>query len=304
VATTAPRRPAAVLTGPVVSRPVPVVTRPPSGTIPVVEPPRHSLGAWLGFARAPKPAQPLLSPEERRTQELFKARRRAARLAGWKRLGKWVLGLGIPAGLAALVFFSPLFTVHQGNITVEGLGGAAKPAEVSAVLQQTVDQQLVRLDTGAVEQQLADLAGVKSAVVERRWPTGLSVVVTPRYAAAVVQDGSEYVVFDAEAVAVDRVAAAPAGLPVVSMPLEGANHRVLASILGVAASLPPELAARVTQIGAETEDTVTFTLTSGITVLWGDASDAGVKAAAVELLETQPDVTSIDVTAAEYPVVR
>ncbi|MDR1800086.1 MAG: cell division protein FtsQ/DivIB [Bifidobacteriaceae bacterium] len=172
------------------------------------------------------------------------------------------------------------------------------------MLQTAVGQQLARLDTGQLEDDLAALAGVKAAQVNRRWPTGLAVTITPRYAAAAVAEDDHFVLLDAEAVAVETVAAVPAGLPLVTMPLEGAGQRVLRNILGVAASLPPELAQRVTEIGAQTEDTVTFTLTNGITVLWGDASEAGVKAAAVLLLEREPDVTSIDVTAAEYPVVR
>jgi cell division protein FtsQ len=239
-----------------------------------------------------------------RHKKAFAERKKAARRAGWARAGKWTLGIVIPVGLVAMVYFSPVFAVREGDIAVRGIAGAAKPDQISVILEKTSGTPLARLSTGEVVQDLEKLPGVKSAEVRRKWPTGLSVTIVPRVAAAAVKDAGQYVLLDSEAVQVDRVATIPEGLPEVSVPLIEGNKRILAAVLGVVGSMPESLSSKVTSIGAATEDTVTFTLKDGITVIWGDASDASVKAGVVGVLETQPGVTSIDVTAPEFPVVR
>jgi cell division protein FtsQ len=123
-------------------------------------------------------------------------------------------------------------------------------------------------------------------------------------AAAAVPDDSGYVLLDASAAPVVKVDQPPEGLPVIDVPLTDGNRRTVEAVLRVAASLPQWLSSQITTIGAETEDTVSFTLASGVVVIWGDSSEVGVKAAAVEILLTQPDVQSIDVTAPGFPVVR
>ena len=233
----------------------------------------------------------------------FKQRRKAARRARLASLGRWALALGIPAGLAVLLFASPVAAVRQGDIKVEGLGGAAKPAEVSEVLRPFVGLPLIRLNTGTVEARLEELPGVKLATVTRSWPTGLRVEVVPRVAAAVVADGAEFVILDAEGVQLERVAEAPPGLPQVVVPLNQKSRRALQSLLDVVASLPPELASQVDQASASSQDGVTLQLASGVTLMWGDASAPELKAAAVALLIEQ-GATWIDVTAPEMPVTK
>jgi cell division protein FtsQ len=239
-----------------------------------------------------------------RSKKAFAERRRAARRAVWARAALWVLAAAIPAALAALVFFSPVFAVRAGDIEVRGIAGAAKPAQINAVLAGSAGVPLARLSPGSLEDELGALPGVKSADVTRKWPTGLTVTVVPRVAAAAVKDGDRYVLLDSEAVQVDRVTALPKGLPVVSVPLSQGNQRILAAVLGVVGSMPESLSSQVTSIGASTEDAVTFTLRDGITVLWGDSSQGAVKAAVVAVLQTEKNVKSIDVTAPEFPVVH
>jgi len=202
-----------------------------------------------------------------------------------------------------LLFASPVAAVRQGDIKVEGLGGAAKPAEVSEVLRPFVGLPLIRLNTGTVEARLEELPGVKLATVTRSWPTGLRVEVVPRVAAAVVADGAEFVILDAEGVQLERVAEAPPGLPQVVVPLNQKSRRALQSLLDVVASLPPELASQVDQASASSQDGVTLQLASGVTLMWGDASAPELKAAAVALLIEQ-GATWIDVTAPEMPVTK
>jgi cell division protein FtsQ len=239
-----------------------------------------------------------------RTQAAFKQRRKAARMAALGRAARWVAPLVVAGALAAVVYLTPVFAVRLGDIEVSGLGGWIDRAEVSEVLSQDVGVPLARLSTRQIAARLEALPAVAEAGVRRDWPTGLTVELTPRVAAAAVADGEEFQLLDAEANLVARVAEPPEGLPVIQVPLTKDNERTVKAVLAVVASLPESLASQVASIGGETEDTVAFTLADGVQVIWGDKNAAPVKAAAVEILLKEPDVTSIDVSAPESPVVR
>ncbi|MDR0593852.1 MAG: cell division protein FtsQ/DivIB [Bifidobacteriaceae bacterium] len=172
------------------------------------------------------------------------------------------------------------------------------------MLAQEVGVPLIRLHPDLIERRLTALSPVKQATVKLAWPTGLDVRLEPRRAAAAVQDGSAYILLDPEAAPVTTVEQPPEGLPIIAVPLTEGNRRTVESVLRVAAALPEWLSTQVASIGAETVDTVTLTLASGVQVIWGDSSQSALKAAAVEVLLSQPSVTSIDVTAPESPVVR
>jgi cell division protein FtsQ len=256
--------------------------------------------AGLSRPRAPDPAQALAE----RTQVAFKKRRAAARRAAAASAARWTAPFALVAAVAALVYLSPVFAVRAGDIEISGLGGWIDKAEVSEVLGQDVGVPLARLDTGRLAARLEAIAAVESASVSRDWPTGLTVALVPRVAAAAVAAGEDYVLLDAGAAQVARVDQPPDGLPVIDVPLSEDNQRTVKAVLAVAAALPESLASQVATIGAQTEDTVAFTLASGVQVIWGAAGDSAVKAAAVEILLAQPLVTSIDVSAPTSPVVR
>ena len=233
----------------------------------------------------------------------FQQRVKAARRARWASLGRWSLLLGIPLVLGVLLVASPVAAVRQGDIRVDGIGGAARPDQVNQVLSQYIGVPLIRLNTAAVVEELEQLAGVKGATVTRSWPTGLSVQIVPRVVAAAVADGDGFQLFDEEGVELERVTVAPEGLPQVVMPLGQDNRRALRSLLGVVASLPPELTGLVAEASASSQDTVTLRLTDGVEVVWGDSSEPGLKAAATKIL-VEHGATWIDVTAPEQPVTR
>jgi cell division protein FtsQ len=217
---------------------------------------------------------------------------------------RWVVPVVVVAGVAALVYFTPVFAVRAGDIEVRGLGGWVDRAAVSEVLSQDVGVPLARLSTKRLEEALRAMPAVESAEVKRDWPTGLTVTLVPRVPAAAVLDGELYVLLDASAEQVAWVEEAPEGLPVIEVPLTEGNRRIVAAVLTVAASLPAELAQQVVSIGAKTEDTVAFKLTNGVEVIWGDSSGSALKAAAVEVLLGQSGVKQIDVSAPDSPVIR
>jgi cell division protein FtsQ len=205
--------------------------------------------------------------------------------------------------MAAVVLFTPVFAVRSGEITVRGIDGVVTEQSVTDALNPAVGVPLARLDLGELTAGLEQLAGVKSAVVQRKWPTGLEVQIAARLPVAAVPDGAAWVLLDAEAVAVARVEAQPAGLPAVEVPLDGPNRRTLGAVLDALRAMPGSVRGRVSDIGADTQDTVHFTLDGGKSVVWGDASDAALKAAALEVLLGRP-AAEYNVSAPTMPFLR
>jgi cell division protein FtsQ len=85
--------------------------------------------------------------------------------------------------------------------------------------------------------------------------------------------------------------------------LADSNARTLKTVLAVLDTIPPSLASRIASIGAETQDTVQFTLTSGHRVAWGDATQSQLKAAALEVLLRTP-AAEYNVSAPTMPFLR
>jgi cell division protein FtsQ len=206
-------------------------------------------------------------------------------------------------GLAAAVFFSPVFAVREGQIEVRGIAGVVTAEEVTAALAPAVGVPLARLDLGDLTAGVEEIRGVKSASMSREWPTGLRVSIEPRLPVAAVRDGGRYVLLDVEGVQLAAVAQPPEGTPEVDVPLSDSDARTLRTVLDVLNTIPAPLAARISSIGAETRDTVQFTLAGGEHVIWGDASQSALKAAALDILLKTPAV-EYNVSAPTMPFLR
>ena len=69
-------------------------------------------------------------------------------------------------------------------------------------------------------------------------------------------------------------------------------------------SLPTAVRGQVTSIAAATPDSIQLKTTSGITIIWGDASQSALKAQVAVALLDQGAKTSIDVSAPHAPAIR
>jgi len=234
-------------------------------------------------------------------RERVAERTKAERRSGMWRTARNIVLAAIPVGAAAVVFFTPVFAVRAGEVAVSGIGGVLTGQEVAAVLDEAVGTPLVRLNTGALAERLEELPAVKSAMIGRKWPTGLSVEIEVRVPVAVVRDEPSWALLDAEGVKIAKVAVVPADLPQVAVP--AGAPRTLRAVLEVLETLPGDLRARIADVGGETEDSVHFTLETGEKVVWGDSSQPAVKAAALAaLLKTKAEL--YNVSAPTMPFVR
>jgi len=239
----------------------------------------------------------------------------AAAATSGPRARNWLVWT-IPAVLVLLVtggvFFawlSPAFEID--SIAVEG----NQRVDAAAIAEQSglAGENIFTADLSAAQERLYQLPLLKSAKVERSWPSGISITVEERQAWGTwVQGGVRYSI-DREGVVLGTEAA-PEGSPVVVSSEAGSRlqgDRVDYQAVEAAAELFQQLPS---QLGT-TAATVTFVAGKGIqvttadgqTALLGDSSSIGYKLAVWSAMaktarEQQLPYTSIDLRFGNRPV--
>lgn len=242
-----------------------------------------------------------------RMSQRLAERRRTERRRKVVKWGRYALAAGVVVLLMWLVLRSPVFALDQSKFEVSGVTGQVDAAAVEAVLARYDGDSLALLNVPHVADQLREVVGVHDASVERVWPSGLRVTITPRLPVAAIASGDGFVLLDADAVKVGEIDAVPEDLPVLDIPLGTDNDRILNAVLEVVRNLPESVLDRVDSVGAATEDTVSFTLRDGPRVEWGSSQDSALKAQVLDVMLTsgaaaQADV--IDVSAPTLPITR
>ncbi len=262
-----------------------------------------TIPAAISTARAGKPASDPTAQRVVRSSERFAEK---ARLHRRLLLRKYLIGAVILAAAvtgAWLVFFSSVFSLRSGEVSVMGAGEFVDKSEVVAVLDSEVGTPLARLDLDEISQRVAQVRGVSSGIVRRDWPHGVRVNVAQRTPVAAVKSDDTYVLLDADGVRVGEVAEAPDDLALAKVPLKKERESSLAAVLTVLDAIPPELREEITEIGADTRDTVYFALEDDVRVEWGSADDSALKVSVLSVLR-QEDAKVYDVSAPTLPVTR
>lgn len=254
---------------------------------------------WERVEKAVPPRQPVSTRMVDRLAER-KRRERRRRLVAFARL---LVAAALVLGAGWAVAASPLLAVRAEAIEWVGLTPEIDAVGAATVVEAAEGASLVMVDLDALESQLALVAGVREATIERVWPHGLRVTLTPRRPVAAVPDPAGYVLLDAYAIAVGTVTAPPAGIPVVEVPV--GDERVLAAVLEVIRALPADVLVSVGSIAAPTEDSISFTLADGPRVDWGSAEDSALKAQVLEAMLASgaaSGVAVVDVSAPTLPI--
>lgn len=256
----------------------------------------------------------------------FAARARARRLTTWRPLLVGLAVIGVLAGAAWVVLASSLLVVRE--VQVVGLD-RVEEAAVSDLAAASLGEPLATVDTRQIADRVGELTLVSSADVVRVWPSTLEVRLTERVpVAAVPAAGGGVQLVDVDGVALLERAEPPADLPVVNVDVQRAGVKALRATLRVLESLPPELAAEIEQVGADSPDSVRMRLRSGPSgegaeVIWGNGDDNELKAQVLQVMraelpvdpdadpEADPDdapaaepVSVYDVSAPTNPVTR
>lgn len=187
---------------------------------------------------------------------------------------------------------------------VEVLG--AQRLDVREVVQAAAvrpGRPLARVDTGAVEDRVAQLAPVAEVTVRRTWPGTLTVEVTERTPAAGVLQNGRYTLVDGTGVAFATERALPRGVVRLQVTGPGPDDPPTVAALQVHAQLPAALRDRVRIVRATSPTSVVLLLDDGRQVVWGRPGQTATKAAAVLALLSKPG-SVYDVSAGDVAVVK
>ena len=208
-----------------------------------------------------------------------------------------VLLVLLAAGAWFLVYRSPAFDVDRVNVRGNDRAPTDQLRRAAAVPRGA---PLASVDLPAVRRRVEAQPWVAQASVDRRWPGTIQVRVIERTPVAVVGAGRA-------AMLVDRTgrvlgpASAKAALPAVAGPTDKAGTRLPPSsqrLTGVLGDLPPELRRQVVEARSNPTG-LTFTLTDGVKVRWGDRAATGDKARSLLLLLAKADrrtIATVDVS--------
>jgi len=256
---------------------------------------------WERVRTSSLPATPVSTRMQDRLKERKRTERRRSgtRIAGYAAIAS-AIGMALWGVIA-----SPLFALDEGKVEVSGVTAEIDPAAVQAIVDERAGDSLITLNVRGIAADLSAVTGVRDATVERVWPQGLRVTLVARHPVAAIPSGNQFILLDADAVEVGTVDAAPADLPIVTVPL--GEQRVLDAVVTVVRSLPVEVLARVQGIGAQTEDSVQFTLRDGPRVEWGSSEDSALKAQVLTVMLDSGQasgVSVVDVSAPTLPITR
>ncbi len=248
-----------------------------------------------------------------RSAERFAERARAARNLARRQVAIVVGGVLALLAVGYLVLFSPVFALDPAKTSITGAGTVVAVDQVAAVVTRHGGTPLPRLDMGALRAQILQVPGVREVTVSRDWPRGLRITLVSREPVAAVPEQQApqgtakagFALLDQDGVQVGRTDAVPAGLPVVTVPVDDA--RTLQAVLTVVRQLPADLATQVAAVSAQTQDTITMTLRDHVTVDWGSADETALKVAVLKALRASPaaaGVHTIDVSAPRMPITK
>lgn len=272
--------------------------------------------ARSGTSSAPAPGRTGADASHEETTSRGRVVQAADRFGGMLRARPWrrrrrAIILGTAGTVLALIVLLvvaitiPPLRVHE--VTVTGAGYVDSSAVTDAAAPQE-DHSMLLVRSGAVEEEVEKVPGVKSAQVSKKWPSTLSVEVTERTPLATLKeaDGSTHIL-DADGVELPEAAGKDEKLVPLTIGGKGGDTDAISgSMLSVLAALPDSMRTTVTAITASSTNDVTLTVKtdSGTkTIVWGNAQDSELKAKVATTLLSQPG-SEIDVTSPVAPVTR
>ncbi|MFK3678786.1 FtsQ-type POTRA domain-containing protein [Microbacterium sp. NPDC090218] len=242
--------------------------------------------------RAARARRKALRAEIRR----FTQRSRRRRIVWWGSIGAVVLLIGGSVAAA----YSPLFAVEK--ITVVG-AASLDPAAIEAALGDQMGTPLALVDSSEVKAALLAFPLIETYSLEARPPHDLTVRIVERTPVGVIRSDAGYTLVDAAGVALSTTADQPAGQPLIEVD-GGVESTAFRSAGLVVRSLPSDVRAQLTGVSASTQDDVTLTLSTGLTIVWGSAEKSAYKAVTLSAaMVAHPNAGSIDVTSPDVAVV-
>lgn len=211
------------------------------------------------------------------------------------------------AALGWVMFFSPIFALTMSEVRVNGAKAFVSEDDIRAVITPHEGTPLARLNMSELGEDIARIPNVAEYVHTRRWPRGLTVSITERVPVAAIPRGDSFSLVDREAIEVDVVEELPDTIPLINIPGEDLDERVLTTALAILEILPETVHEDIAKLTASTQDNVVLTLRDGVRVKWGSAQDSEVKVNVLEVLRPKAQELgkkTIDLSAPNLPIIK
>lgn len=219
--------------------------------------------------------------------------------------------LFLGSGTFWLLYGSDLVRVERVSVTGTDV---LTPDQVRGAADVPLGEQLVSVDTGAIEGRTAEaLPRIDTVEVVRSWPDEIALRVTERTAVLLVHQGGKFVEVDDEGVRFATVEKAPKGVPALEMDLSRSGSaaaslrrfgedRLMREAVRVAGAVPESLAPETRTVKVRSYDDISLELTDGRTVDWGSSERGARKARALTaLMKAEPDARHFDVSVPSAP---
>jgi cell division protein FtsQ len=200
----------------------------------------------------------------------------------WRAAFFFALILAVLGAGAWALLGSSLLVVRHEEVTGNGTIPAAEILAAAAIRHGT---PLASVNTAAAARRVERIDQVLSATVSRGWPDTIVIAVRQRTPVLAVAGHGEFALIDRSGVTVRWSRRRPAAMPLLA-PVPGqlrGSQDVLAAAT-VLRELPARLREMVASIAAPSPQQVTLHLRGDITIAWGSASQAQVKAGEVLML--------------------
>ncbi|MQA60786.1 MAG: FtsQ-type POTRA domain-containing protein [Actinophytocola sp.] len=215
---------------------------------------------------------------------------------------RWVAVLSVLTvlGLGYTVGFTELLAVRSIEVSGTDRIEQATVLDLAAIPRL---RPMVRADTDGIEQRIAKVPQVERVVVSRTWPSTITIEITERHPVAyfVAHDGIRLV--DRAGVPFHEVGKRPKKLPRLKVETVAASDQATGAAMRVLTAIPDKLRKRVTEVSADTGNSVELRLTKGKVVRWGNAAQIERKAQVLGALLSRPG-EYYDVSSPELPTVR
>lgn len=245
-----------------------------------------------------KAAQRARRSHDRRERRRFSADSRRRRRA-------LLIVLGAVAGLVLFVLagvVTPLTAVRDVQVTGASLVNAD---EVKAALEKFTETPLALVDDAEVHDALEPFPLIQRYAIERIPPHTLKVRIEERMPVVSIEADGEYHLYDPAGVLIGTSEEPPEGVPRGEERVSEVSSESFTAAATVLRDMPSDLRAQVSVARATSGQDLSFTLSSGERVIWGDAEQTQRKAvvlsAMLRALENEA-VESIDVSSTEAPV--
>jgi cell division protein FtsQ len=224
-------------------------------------------------------------------------------------IGGAVAGVAVLAVLGWTALHSPIFSARR--VTVVGaIRTGVDPVVMAAGLASA--PPLIDVNAGQVARQVERLPWVLHATVTKHWPDDVTVTVSERVPAAVVEPpGGGDVLVDAHGRILGPVTEAPVGIMALVVPVvPGRPGSVLGAAarpgLAVVARVPASLRSQIARVDVAADGIVTLSLTNDLGVTLGRPIELPAKFEALRtvLIDVAPRPPAvIDVTVPSAPAV-